>query len=180
MIGRKEYPGGRVFEAAIADLLDERTDGIVNAANGRLAHGGGVAAAIAAAAGPALEAEGDQIVRDRGTIPTGGAVLTTAGRLRFKGVIHAVGPRLGDGAEEDLVVSALKSAFRIASDNGWASLSFPAISSGIFAVPVPVCVRAYLRAVDEFYAEHEDSSLRTIRLALFKGGVADAVKQALG
>jgi len=179
IIGQRNYPGGRVFQAVIGDLLDEPTDAIVNAANGHLAHGGGVAAAIADAAGSALEDEGDRLVKERGPIPTGGAVLTTAGRLRLKGVIHAVGPRMGDGREEDSLVSALKAAFQIAGDKGWSSVSFPAISSGIFAVPPATCVKAYVRAVDEFFAASPESSLKTIRLALFKGAVADQIEQAL-
>ena len=97
MIAREEYPGGRAFEVVTGDLLKEPVDAIVNAANGHLAHGGGVAAAIARAAGPALEEEGDRIVAGRGTVPVGEAVVTTAGRLPFKGVIHAVGTAPGPG-----------------------------------------------------------------------------------
>jgi putative ATPase len=179
LIGDRKYQGAGLFQAVIGDLLDEPTDAIVNAANGFLAHGGGVAAAIARAAGPALEAEGEGIVKQRGPIATGGAVATTAGRLRFKGVIHAVGPRLGDGDEEDRIVRALRSAFAIASEKGWASLSFPAISSGIFSVPAPTCVRAYLRGVDDFFAENPASSLRMIRLAVFPGVVADELAKAM-
>lgn len=140
MIAREEYPGGRVFEVVAGDLLAEPADAIVNAANGHLAHGGGVAAAIARAAGPALVDEGDRIVAGGGPIEVGGAVVTTAGRLPFKGVIHAVGPHLGIGREEDRLVQALGAAFRRAHERGWGSVSFPAVSSGIFAVP-PTCVR---------------------------------------
>ena len=81
------------------NLLEEPVDAIVNAANGRLAHGGGVAGIISRAAGPALQEESDSIVRHRGPVPTGSAVVTTAGKLPFKGVIHAVGPRYGEGDE---------------------------------------------------------------------------------
>lgn len=178
-LGLKTYAGGGVFEAVIGDLLDEPAECIVNAANGGLSHGGGVAAAISEAAGPALDRDGDRIVRERGPIPVGEAVATTAGRLSFKAVIHAVGPRLGQGNEEDLLTRALRAAFRIAHQKGWASLSFPAVSSGIFAVPAATCARAYLRAVDEFFAECPGSPLKTIRLALYKGAVADAVRARL-
>jgi O-acetyl-ADP-ribose deacetylase (regulator of RNase III) len=75
------------------NLLEEPVDAIVNAANGHLAHGGGVAGVIARAAGPALVEESERIVKRQGPLPTGAAVVTTAGRLPFKGVIHAVGPR---------------------------------------------------------------------------------------
>ena len=82
-----------------------------------------------------------------GALPTGSAVVTTAGKLPFKGVIHAVGPRQGEGNEEAKLVQALTAAFSRAREQGWASVSFPAVSSGIFAVPLDVCARAYLKAV---------------------------------
>ena len=179
VVAREDQGGGRTFEVVIGDLLAEPVDAIVNAANGHLAHGGGVAAAIARAAGPALEQEGDRIVAARGPLEIGEAVVTTAGRLAFKGVIHAVGPHLGAGREEERLVQALCSAFLRAHERGWGSLSFPAVSSGIFAVPLEVCARAYVRAVREFLAAHSDTSLRKLRLCLFEGPLVALVEQAL-
>ena len=178
-VAEKHFPGGGTFAVVLGNLLEERVDGIVNAANSHLAHGGGVAGAIAAAAGPELDDEGDAIVRARGPVPVGSAVRTTAGRLPFKGVIHAVGPRLGEGDEEVRLASALRAAFEIAHAQGWSALSFPAVSSGIFAVPPEVCARAYLRAVDGFFAERPGSPLKTLRLVLFAGPVADAMRRLL-
>ena len=150
------------------NLLEETVDAIVNAANGRLAHGGGVAAIISRAAGPALQAESNDIVKNRGPIPTGSAVVTTAGKLPFKGVIHAVGPRQGEGGEEEKLFQALSSAFRLAQERGWNSVSFPAVSSGIFAVPLEICARAYLKAA-------RASPLGKVRLCLRDQPVIDAV-----
>jgi O-acetyl-ADP-ribose deacetylase len=178
-IARMRFAGAgaeRVFEAVIGDLLGESVDAICNAANGGLSHGGGVAAEISQAAGRALDQACDEIVRTRGRVPAGGVAVTTAGRLPFKGVIHVVGPRLGDGHEEGKLVQALKAAFAAADERGWTSVSFPAISSGIFAVPVPVCARAYVRAAREFFAEHPDSCVTTLRLTLFMGPMVDAVR----
>jgi O-acetyl-ADP-ribose deacetylase (regulator of RNase III) len=155
------------------NLLDEPVDAIVNAANGHLAHGGGVAGIIARAAGPELQAESDRLVRERGPFPTGSAVVTTAGRLPFKGVIHAVGPRQGEGDEEAKLVQALTAAFACARERGWSSVSFPAVSSGIFAVPLEVCARAYLKAA-------RASPLRNVRLCLRDQPVIDAVLKELG
>jgi O-acetyl-ADP-ribose deacetylase (regulator of RNase III) len=179
VIAREEYSGGRVFEVVIGDLLAEPVDAIVNAANGHLAHGGGVAAAIARAAGPALEEEGDRIVAEQGPVEIGEAVVTTAGRLPFKGVIHAVGPHQGAGREEERLVRALGSAFDRAHEHGWASVSFPAVSSGIFAVPLAVCARAYVRAVRGYFAAHPDSRLRTVRLCLLPGPLVELVRAEL-
>jgi O-acetyl-ADP-ribose deacetylase (regulator of RNase III) len=179
VIAREEYAGGRTFEVVTGDLLSEPVDAIVNAANGHLAHGGGVAAAVARAAGPALVEEGERIVSRSGPIEIGDAVVTTAGRLPFKGVIHAVGPHFGVGREEELLVQALGAAFLRADERGWSSVSFPAVSSGIFAVPLEVCARAYVRAVRAFFDTHPGSSVRTIRLCLFPGPLADLVKAEL-
>ena len=179
ILAERTYAGGGRLQVVLGNLLHEPSDGIVNAANGYLAHGGGVAAAIAAAAGPELDEHGDRIVREQGPVPTGTAVLTTAGRLKFKGVIHAVGPRQGEGNEEERLEDALRSAFRIAHDEGWTSLSFPAVSAGIFAVPPEVCARAYARAAAEFFDGFRRSPLKTLRLAVFPGPVADAMRAEL-
>ncbi len=179
VLGRLDFPGGQVFVAAIADLLAEPSDAIVNAANGQLAHGGGVAAAISRAAGPALDDEGHRLVRDRGPVPVGEAVVTTAGRLSYKGVIHAVGPRMGEGDEEEKLARALTAAFTRAHERGWSSVSFPAVSSGIFAVPAALCARSYVRAVREFFEVRPESTVKTLRLALFGGPVVDAVRAEL-
>jgi O-acetyl-ADP-ribose deacetylase (regulator of RNase III) len=154
------------------DLLEEPVDAIVNAANGQLAHGGGVAGIISRAAGPALQEDSDRIVSSRGPLPTGTAVLTTAGRLPFKGVIHAVGPRYGEGDEEAKLFQSLTSALRIAAERGWSSVSLPAVSSGIFAVPLDICARAYLRAA-------RASPIRKVRLCLRDQPVIDAVLKEL-
>ena len=129
------------------DLLEEPVDVIVNAANGHLAHGGGVAGIISRAAGPALQ---------------------SAGRLPFKAVIHAVGPRYGEGDEERKLVKALSAALALAAERGWLSLSFPAVSAGIFSVPLDICARAYLAA-------SRTAKLRKVRLCLRDQPVIDAV-----
>ena len=179
VIAREDHPGGRALEVVAGNLLEEPVDAIVNAANGHLAHGGGVAAAIARAAGPALVEEGDVLVRERGEVPVGEAVTTTAGDLPFKGVIHAVGPYQGQGEEEERLEKALRSAFLRAHEQGWASVSFPAVSSGIFAVPLDVCSRAYVAAVRGFWAERPETSVKSLRLCLFRGPLLDLMKDAL-
>ena len=154
------------------NLLEEPVDAIVNAANGHLAHGGGVAGIIARAAGAALQAESDRLVADQGPFATGSAVVTSAGKLPFKGVIHAVGPRYGEGDEEGKLVQALQSAFACARERGWQSVSFPAVSAGIFRVPLDVCARAYLKA-------GRGAGLRKVRLCLRDQPVIDAVLKEL-
>lgn len=162
-------PGGRRFLVVEGDLLAEPVDAIVNAANGHLAHGGGVAAVISRAAGRALDEEGHALVRAHGPVPTGDAVVTTAGELPFEGVIHAVGPRQGEGEEEERLAAAITAALTRAHEHGWRSVSFPAVSSGIFRVPLETCARAYLRGVRAHFKGHPDSSLREVRMCLLPG-----------
>ncbi|HUQ73444.1 MAG TPA: macro domain-containing protein [Burkholderiales bacterium] len=150
------------------NLLEEPVDAIVNAANGHLAHGGGVAGVILRAAGPGLQDESDRLVAAKGPFATGTAVVTGAGKLPFKGVIHAVGPRFGEGDEERKLILALQSAFHCAGERGWQSVSFPAVSAGIFAVPLDICARAYVAAA-------RSARLRNVRLCLRDQPVIDAV-----
>ena len=168
-------PGNRKFALVIGDLLDEPVDAIVNAANGGLSHGGGVAAAISRAAGAEFDEESHAYVREHGHVPTGAAVVTTAGRLDFKGVIHAVGPRLGDGDEEAKLTSVIADSLLRAHERGWTSISFPAVSSGIFAVPLETCARAYVAGVRRHFAERPDSSLGEVRICLFLSPLVDLV-----
>ena len=156
------------FQVVQGNLLEEPVDAIVNAANGMLAHGGGVAGILSRAAGPEFQQESDRVVHERGPFQTGSAVVTTAGRLGFKGVIHAVGPRHGEGDEERKLEQALRAAFACARERGWRSVSFPAVSSGIFAVPLEICARAYVRSVS-------DARLEIVRLCLRDAPVIDAV-----
>ena len=150
------------------NLLKEPVDAIVNAANGHLAHGGGVAGVISHAAGPALQAESDRLAAAKGPFRSGSAVVTGAGKLPFKGVLHAVGPRQGEGDEERKLERALSSAFALAREQGWESVSFPAVSAGIFGVPPAVCARAYVRAA-------RAAGLSKVRLCLRDQPVIDAV-----
>jgi len=174
------FATGRMFQVVRGDLLKEPVDAIVNAANGRLAHGGGVAGVISRAAGPALQAECDRIVRERGPLPAGSAVVSGAGSLPFKGVIHAVGPRQGEGDEEQKLVRALVAAFRCADEAGWSAVSFPAVSGGIFAVPLPVCAHAYDAAVRGWFEQRPRTALKLIRLCLREQQVMEAVLAELG
>lgn len=174
-----ELPGARRFRLVVGDLLEEPVDAIVNAANGHLAHGGGVAAAIAKAAGSALDEESRAYVAANGLVPTGDAVVTTAGDLEFRGVIHAVGPRRGEGDEEARLSSAIQSALLRAHEQGWRSISFPAVSSGIFAVPLDVCARAYVDGVRRHFEDTPDSSLEEVRICLRDGPLVDLVSAEL-
>src|SRR5258708_3064248 len=125
--------GGKVIEIhGPADITEESTDAIVNAANSYLLGGGGVDGAIHRAGGPAILAECKQIVGKIGTLAPGKAVITTGGHLAAKHVIHTVGPvyRGGEHGEAETLASAHRESLRLADKHSLTSLAFPAISTG--------------------------------------------------
>ena len=136
-----------------ADLTEENTDAIVNAANSYLLGGGGVDGAIHDAGGPAIVAECRKIVSEIGTLPAGKAVITTGGRLSAKYVIHTVGPiyRGGEPGVAEALASCHRESVRLADDHALASLAFPAISTGAYGYPVteaaPIAISATIEAL---------------------------------
>lgn len=175
------FGDGRTFSVTLGSIVEEEVDAIVNAANSKLAHGGGVAAVIAGAAGSPLSEESRAHVRENGPVPVGDAVVTTAGELGHEGVIHAVGPQQGEGEEEKKLTSAVSSALDRADENGWASVALPAISAGIYGVPYDVCARAYVAGVSRHLDARPDSSVSEVRLCLFEPDdeLLDEVESAL-
>ena len=149
-----------MLEFLVADLLAQDVDAFVNAANEWLAHGGGVAGAIAAAAGPDLDEDSRRI----GHCPPGDAVVTRAGRLPQRAVIHAVGPvwRGGAEGEPELLASAHRAAVARAEEAGFASIALPAISTGIFGYPLERAAPTAVVSVGGAMA-----GARTLRLARF-------------
>jgi len=137
---------GRILELVEGDITEMDTDAIVNAANAQLILGGGVAGAIRRRGGPQIQAECDRI----GGTHVGGAVITTGGRLKARHVIHAVGPRMGEGDEDAKLRSATLKALQVADENALKSLAFPAISTGIFGFPIQRCAEIMLATAIEY------------------------------
>ena len=132
-----------------ADITKEITEAVVNAANSSLLGGGGVDGAIHRAGGPSILAECKRIVSQIGALPPGRAVITTAGRLNAKYVIHTVGPiyRGGLQGEEKALESCHREAIRLADEHMVQSLSFPAISTGAYGYPVAAAAGVAVAAV---------------------------------
>lgn len=135
-----------VLELVRGDITAMETDAIVNAANAQLVMGGGVAGAIRRKGGPAIQEECNRI----GGTHVGGAVITTGGNLKAKHVIHAVGPRMGEGDEERKLKDATLNSLKIADEHHLDSISFPAISTGIFGYPLDRCARIMLSTVVDY------------------------------
>jgi len=141
------------IELIKGDITEMTTDAIVNAANERLAHGGGVAGAISRKGGPIIQQESDEWVKTHGPVRTGTAAITNAGKLKTKKVIHAVGPIMGSGDEDHKLKNATTSALELAAKHSLTSIAFPAISTGIFGYPVDRCSKNMLEAVQAFAAK---------------------------
>jgi O-acetyl-ADP-ribose deacetylase (regulator of RNase III) len=145
------------------DITERDVDAIVNAANSHLQHGGGVAGAIVRKGGQVIQEESDAI----GFVPVGHAAITGAGSLRAKFVIHAVGPRMGEGDEDSKLKSAVLSSLHTASEKRLKSISMPAISSGIFGFPKDRCAEILVKEAVHYIKEHPGSSLEVIEFCVF-------------
>jgi len=134
------------IELVQGDITESCTDAIVNAANAQLILGAGVAGAIRAKGGPSIQEECNAI----GHCPVGGAVITGGGNLKARHVIHAVGPRQGEGDEETKLKNATLNSLKVADQNNLKSITFPAISTGIFGFPLDACARIMLTTTQEY------------------------------
>ena len=149
------------IEIIQADITEMQTDAIVNAANAQLVLGGGVAGAIRSKGGPSIQAECDKI----GGTFVGGAVITSAGNLKAKYIIHAVGPRQGEGNEDEKLKNATLNSLKIANENNLKSISFPAISTGIFGFPIDKCTKIMLKTTIDFLKK--ETSIEKVIFCLF-------------
>lgn len=162
-----------LLELVDGDITEMDTDAIVNAANSHLKHGGGVAGAIVRKGGMAIQRESDEI----GYCPVGEAVITGAGKLKAKKVIHAVGPRMGEGNEDEKLKNATLNSLKVADQNQLESISFPAISAGIFGFPLERCARIMLENTIAYL--QETTGLKRVVFCLFGRNAFDAFQKEL-
>ena len=167
--------GGAVIRLLSADLTERDVDAIVNAANSRLQHGGGVAGAIARKGGPVIQEESDAI----GFVPVGGAAMTSAGRLTARHVIHTVGPMMGEGDEDDKLKCAITSVLKLASEKGLQSISVPAISAGIFGFPKDRCANILVGETAAFLKRTAGTSLRLVEFCITDSEAYDRFRKEI-
>lgn len=148
---------GILVEVLHGNIVELEVDAIVNAANSRLLHGGGVAGAIARAGGPSIQSESNRIA----PIPTGNAGITSAGSLPCRFVIHAVGPIWGGGGfnEAELLGLAVLRSLHLAAEKKLRSVAFPVISAGVFGFPPQQAASILVTTVRDFIARFPESSL---------------------
>jgi O-acetyl-ADP-ribose deacetylase (regulator of RNase III) len=161
-------PSGQTLILEQGDLTEAQVDAIVNAANSQLAHGGGVAGAIVRRGGQAIQQESDEWVRQHGPAAHDRPALTGAGALPARAVIHAVGPiwRGGASGEAANLRAAYTSALELAGAQGFVSVAFPSISTGIFGFPVAQGAAIAVQAALDYCAAQPASSVREIRFVL--------------
>lgn len=155
--------GKAVMRLVQGDITERHVDAIVNAANSHLQHGGGVAGAIVRRGGQVIQEESDRI----GFTPVGTSVITSGGSLPARLVIHTVGPRMGEGDEDNKLRRAVQSVLELASGHGLKSLSLPAISSGIFGFPKDRCARILVQESAGYLREHLSGSLELIEFCIY-------------
>jgi O-acetyl-ADP-ribose deacetylase len=165
---------GKKIRLMQGDLTELAVDAIVNAANTALALGGGVAGAIRMKGGPSIQEECNRI----GGTTVGQAVVTGAGKLKARFVIHAAGPRYGEGNDEEKLHHATVNSLKRATEKGMLSLAFPAISTGIFGFPKDRCADIMLNAVQSFL-ETEGTTLNEVIFCLWSKDDLDLFARTL-
>jgi O-acetyl-ADP-ribose deacetylase (regulator of RNase III) len=176
----REFPGGRRLRLVVGDITRVSADAIVNAANSRLAGGGGVDGAIHRVGGPSLMRELDQIRASAGGCPTGGVVATGAGNLPARFVFHAVGPIYRDGrhGEPEALASCYTTCLAMAEERGVRVIGFPSISTGAYGYPLDEAAPIALAACAA-HLEREDARVEEIVFVLFDRATYDAYARAL-
>jgi O-acetyl-ADP-ribose deacetylase (regulator of RNase III) len=164
----KEFLNGRVI-VKVGDITQESVDAIVNAANSSLLGGGGVDGAIHARGGSEILEECREIRRTQHPtgLPIGEAVITTAGNLPARFVIHAVGPVYGmnRGMDAELLAACYKNSLQLAVENNLTTVAFPAISTGIYGYPKDEAARVSSKAIKEFL--EQNGQISEVRLVFF-------------
>jgi len=176
---------GFIITVAQGDIVCQNTQGVVNAANQRLAHGSGVAGSILQAAGQQLEKESKLWVRDNGLVSVGGVAVTSAGNIRgAKKVIHAVGPHVARDvhpslAECEELAQAISNSLDAACRHDLRTVAVPAISTGVFNFPLTEATRILVNEAVQFAQCNPQTSLVEVRFVGWHAEHVEAFEKAL-
>lgn len=154
------------LSVCIKDLLGAPVEAVVNPANSGLSHGAGLAAIISNEAGPELDERCNQIIKKIGKIQVTQAVPTSAFQLPYKGIIHAVGPRMGDGDEQIKLEKTIYNCLYLTDRKAWRSVAFPAMGTGIFGIPFKYCAQAFKNAIWKYFLDTPESGIERIWICL--------------
>lgn len=175
LIGRLRVDGIEI-QVRFGDLTVEKVDAICNAANTMLDHASGLAGAIVRTGGRSIQDESDELIRKNGRLNDGECVVTGAGSLPCKKIFHVTGPiwRTGSEGEPLLLQMAVRAGLEEAHRRGFSSVAMPAVSSGIFGFPKPLCATIMFDTAREFAEEHSgNTSLKEIRFTNFDQATVD-------
>ena len=168
------------LEICIGDLTEEKVDAIVNAANAYLQHGGGVAGAIVRKGGSIIQQESSEWIRLHQRVSHASPALTGAGNLPAKNIIHAVGPIWGEGDEDRKLAEAIKGALDLANALKLTSISFPAISTGIYGFPKDRAARIIVQTMEQWMKQAAGATIQLIRIILINEIYYQPFEAALG
>jgi O-acetyl-ADP-ribose deacetylase len=174
VLRERKISGGCILQLAQGDITAEPVDAIVNAANSRLQHGGGVALSISKHGGAAIQKESDAWVKAHGSVSNDEPAYTSGGDLPCKYVIHAVGPVWGEGDEDNKLAAAVAGSLRRGDELKLTSIAFPAISTGIFGFPKERAARVILEAIESYFVKNAASSLQLVKMMIFDRPTLDA------
>jgi O-acetyl-ADP-ribose deacetylase (regulator of RNase III) len=177
IVDKAKLDNNKILRLVNGDITERNVDVIVNAANSYLKHGGGVAATIVRKGGAIIQEESDRI--GGGFVPVGSAVITSAGKLPCKAVIHTVGPRMGEGDEDNKLLKAVQSTLALAAEKEFKSISIPAISSGIFGFPKDKCAKILVQESERFLKHNNTCSIDIIEFCIFDNETLDCFKNEL-
>jgi len=171
----KEKVYQSILEVVQGDITEQDTEALGNAANSRLAGGGGVDGAIHRAGGPAIMAE---LKAKYKGCPTGSAVITGGGDLKAKYVLHAVGPIYsGSPKDAELLSSAYRTCLELCTQHKISSIAFPSISTGVYGYPVEEASRIALKTVIDYLKDHPE--IKLVRFVLFDSKTFKTYEEAL-
>jgi O-acetyl-ADP-ribose deacetylase (regulator of RNase III) len=172
VLAERVLSSGQTIQIVKGDITVEEVDAIVNAANERLQHGGGVAWAISRKGGSIIQEESDDWIQQHGYVTHAHPAWTSGGLLPAKYVVHAVGPVWGDGDEEQKLSDAVTGSLRVADELNCVSIAMPAISTGIFGFPKERAAKIVLSAIEDYF-DSQRSGILFVKLVLFDQATAD-------
>ena len=183
VLKERVLPTKQTIQIVQGDITAETTEAIVNAANEHLQHGAGVAGAISRRGGQVIQQESEAWIRKNGLVSHSKPAWTSGGNLPAKYVIHAVGPvwnethRTGAVRDEEIkLAQAIHGSLEVADELKLTSISFPAISTGIFGFPKELAAGVILSAIENYFLQ-DGSGIKLVRLVLFDEATIKAFNQ---
>ena len=177
ILGQYQLAARQEVSLIQGDLTLQKVDAIVNAANPRLRHAGGVAAMILRNGGRVINEESQAWLQEHGEVTHEKPAYTSGGKLACRYVIHAVGPIWGRGDEDAKLSAAITGTLELADELHLSSIAFSAISTGIFGFPKKRAARVFYQSLMSYFTEHSKSQLTDIRMVTYDDPTSEAFQK---